>query len=100
MNTDTAIELIKLALGQITIFDLSEEARASAKPTNYKNKEVNLYDGRTFYFPYDDALNVIIDTIENEYNKALEDFANVLIDEEQSEEFVYNIKKIVEQLKK
>lgn len=62
MSIDVAIELIKLALGKTTIFDLSEEARASAKPTNYKNKEVNLYDRTTFYFPYDEALNVIIDT--------------------------------------
>lgn len=34
------------------------------------------------------------------YNQALEDFANTLLDGEQNEEFVYNIKKIVERLRK
>lgn len=34
------------------------------------------------------------------YNQALEDFANALIDGEQNEEFVYNIEKIVERLRK
>lgn len=34
------------------------------------------------------------------YNQALEDFASALIDGEQNEEFVYNIEKIVEILRK
>lgn len=33
-------------------------------------------------------------------NQALEDFANALIDGEQNEEFIYNIEKIVERLRK
>ena len=34
------------------------------------------------------------------YNQALEDFENELLDGEQNEEFVYNIEKIVERLRK
>ena len=34
------------------------------------------------------------------YNQALKDFANTLTDGEQNEEFVYNIEKIVERLRK
>lgn len=39
-------------------------------------------------------------TVDDGYNQALEDFANALLDGEQNEEFVYNIEKIVERLKK
>lgn len=34
------------------------------------------------------------------YNQALEDFSRALIDGEQNEEFIYNIEKIVERLRK
>lgn len=34
------------------------------------------------------------------YNQALEDFANTLLDGEQSEEFIYSIKEIIERLRK
>lgn len=47
------------------------------------------------------GLDDIIDISQKDgYNQALKDFANALIDGEQNEEFVYNIEKIVEKLRK
>lgn len=49
-----------------------------------------------------DEINAILlgtNMYDDGYNQALEDFANALIDGEQNEEFVYNIKKIVERLR-
>lgn len=46
-----------------------------------------------------DRPNEIMEFIKG-YNQALDDFATALLDGEQNEEFVYNIEKIVERLRK